>query len=257
MTVQPYEEPTPEMRRWAARLAPTLAPGSWVGTALVTPIAHVANASLDFQMYLYDVFHRGWIARAGHRVCMPGIIVSALASLALLGSWLAAAAGGALAVWYLRLGRREGLPLVGWVSAATAVGGVVAAVVWANSAGGLDPREALLALVVLQTLSHATEPDVPPRVSGEPRWRPIGAWFREAPVRNLVRSTLMAVAGVVNEAWASWRLFPLLVLDGLWRVGYAPSRRVLHEERVAAALATGNPAIDVIGAGGACERGYP
>jgi hypothetical protein len=253
------EEPTPEMRRWARVLAPLLRPGSILGAALVTPIAHMAHTSFSFQVYLYALFHRSRLSRVGHWVCMPAILLVALALLGTLWMPLLVGGGVALTAWYVLLGRSQGLWWLGGVSAALAVG-LSAGAAWVVVAAA-PSAWVLLALLGalgwLQTLSHAAEPDVPPRVSGTGQWQPLGPWLRHAPLRHGVRAIAMSGAGLINELWASWRLLPVIVLHALWSVGYAPALLDAHRAVVREALRHGNPAIDFVGDGGACTGVYP
>src|SRR5437762_4284151 len=88
-TAEVFVEPTQEMLFWTGRLrwiveAPerrTSRLGRAIAVALVAPLAHCANLSLQFQSYLYDIFHQSWTARVGHAVCMPLICVMTVAAL--------------------------------------------------------------------------------------------------------------------------------------------------------------------------------
>jgi len=246
-------EPTPEMTRWARRLGGLLRPGSLAGMLLVTPIAHVANGSFGFQSYLYDVFHRSTVARIGHALCMPLIVAAAFGLVFSFATPVAVACALALAGWHARSAARAGLPGLGAamvaVVAALAAGGAVWASIdtpwWAH------PGLHVLVLGLAQTLTHAGEAHVPPRVSGDTRWVPTRAFFAAHPVRHGLRSAVMVVAGMANEIWASWRLLHLVVLDGLFALGYRRDIRAAREAVVRDACADDNPAIDFIGRGGA------
>ncbi len=248
--------PTPEMVRWARRLAPLLRARSWLGTALVTPIAHFANGSLDFQAYLYRIFHRSVSARVAHGLAMPGIVALALALLFELHPALGVVGGAALTFWYARVGVANALPLLGAVGAALALALTAAAAWWSANTPTSASVAGLLALGLAQTLSHAAEPSVPPRVSAGPSWVPSGDFFARG-VPSVLRAAAMLVPGLANELWASWRLLPIIALDLLWTAGYAPARARAIADLVEAATLDGDPAIHFIGTGGSCTTPYP
>lgn len=252
------QAPTAEMRLWQLRLRALFRDGSLSGVALVTPIAHFANRSTGFQAYLYAIFHRTWPALVGHAFLMPTIVTAALACLARWSPWAAAGVSVALAGWYIALARRERLWLLGAACVSTVAVMLTLALLWQSwsPAAGVHPGVALVLAALGQTLSHATEPDVPPRVSATNRWVPIAEYFAQSPLKRLIRSVLMVPAGMMNELWASWRLLPVVWLDGLWRVGYQPEARAAHRRLVSQACENGNPAIDFIGEGGACLDPY-
>jgi hypothetical protein len=66
----------------------------------------------------------------------------------------------------------------------------------------------------------------------------------------LGRLGLASLAGAFDELWGSPRLLPIVVLTLMWKLGYQKERRDEIEGLAAAALASGNPAIDRIGIGG-------
>jgi hypothetical protein len=252
------QAPTAEMRTWQRRLQALFRDDSLLGVALVTPIAHFANRSAGFQTYLYAIFHRTWPARLGHAVLMPTIVTAALAWAAMWSSWLATGLSLSMAAWYVAMARREHMALLGVVSVGSVAFMLPAASYWgaAAVAGAVHPGLVLVLAALGQTLSHAAEPDVPPRVSETNRWVPIAEYFAHSPVRRAFRSALMVPAGMANEIWASWRLLPVVWLDLLWRLGYQPQARAAHRRLVAQACEHGNPAIDFIGEGGACLDPY-
>lgn len=248
------------MRHWADRLAGMRRVGSLLGVGLVTPIAHLANRSLPFQTYLYAIFHRTAVARVGHAILMPAILVAAFASLASLSVPLAVTAAVLLACWYGWLALAHRLPLLAVVMVPLTAALCALGILWVTPAPSVVPGAPWLWVVLLglvQTLTHAAEPDVPPRVNGTNHWMSQRAFFARAPIRNGVRAVLMVVAGTANELWASWRLLPVLVLDALWRVGCYPNERAQMRDWVHQAVADGDPAIDFIGQGGACVGAYP
>ena len=250
--------PTAEMRLWQHRVRALFREGSWAGVALVTPIAHFANRSTGFQAYLYAIFHRTWPALVSHALLMPTIVTAALACAARMSPWVAAGASAALCAWYLALARRERVGLLGVVCVGSVAAMLTIAVLWQSwsPASGVHPAVVLILAALGQTLSHVTEPDVPPRVSATNRWVPMAQFFAPSPLKRVARSMLMMPAGMANEIWASWRLFPVVWLDVLWRLGYQPEARAAHRRLVCKACEHGNPAIDFIGEGGACLDPY-
>jgi hypothetical protein len=113
--------------------------------------------------------------------------------------------------------------------------------------------------------SHAREP-LPPRVTRSDRWVGVGEYLWGAPgARNhpgtvLRRSGQLAAQvafGTVDELVASPRLLPVLLLDLLWRAGYARQRRATLTGLATRAIASGNPALDYVGTGGATPLRVP
>lgn len=189
---------------------------------------------------------------------MPTIVTAALACAARVNPWLAVGASVALCAWYVALARRERAWLLGVVCVGSVASMLTLALLWPSlsPASGMHPAILLVLATLGQTLSHAAEPDVPPRVSATNHWVPIAQFFAQSPLKRVVRALLMVPAGMANEMWASWRLFPVVWLDVLWRLGYQPEARAAHRQLVSMALAHRNPAIHFIGEGGACLEPY-
>jgi hypothetical protein len=283
--------PTGEMRgytrffTWLLGLA-SPRPGSLqriVSGGMVTPTAHFANLSIDFQAYLFAVFHRRRLSRLTHAVLQPLTSIALAAALAafrlhgpllaghrplifdLNGAWLA---GLLFAAWYAAQGLLNGMALLAGVMSLFALGSAAAGT-WilsltrALASQGTGTRLALspwfwvLVLSVLVMTSHAPEPLLPPRLSGRARWvrlpelfrRPDGGWRGAGEiVRSGLRVVFLGVIwGTVNELWAFWRLTPVSVLRGMWALGYQPERRARVTAAVKAAIDSGNPALDFIG----------
>lgn len=251
------EQPTAEMRWWHRSLRPVFAPGSIVGTALVTPLAHVAPLSVDFQTYLYDVFHRHWVSRVAHATAMPLILAAGVGIAAQLHpalGWvctaLVAASTGAMAT-------SRGMALPAALGVVATVGCGALGQRWAvGPILGVGPVVGLFLLGLLQTLSHVFEPDVPPRASGSDRWIPVRAYFAAAPVPRVFRSAGMLLAGTCNEIWASSRLLPVVIRELLWRVGWDRAGARRHAALLHEAMRDQNPAIDFVGSGGASDLAY-
>jgi hypothetical protein len=260
--VAPFVEPTAEMRWWARRLRPLLRPGSlpsaWLGTSLVTPIAHVATGSLEFQAYLYAIFHRSAVARVGHLILMPLIVLAIVATVATLSGTAGWVLGGLLAALYVGLPLQHRMPLLAALSGAVAVLLSAAGLWWAAHPSVVPgaPAAWLVGLAFLQVLTHLAEPDIPPRVSGTADWVETRTWFGRAPVRHVLRSIALLPWAVFNEIWGSWRLLPVLLLERLSAAGYRPAARARLADLVERAMADGNPALDFIGTGGTHSLPY-
>jgi hypothetical protein len=260
--------PTPEMLWWTRRFGWLIAPApgreTWATRAVhlvaVTPSAHVANMSLHFQSFLFDVFHQTTISRVAHFVCMPLINAMVLALFAQVSPALAAVVAVVLAIWYLAQASKNGVTLLGVVmlpvTAATYAGAM------AYSATGPSALETLGwigLLSLVQAASHAPEPKVPPRVTGSPRWVPLLEFLFGSPGRRhrpatvlhrLWISALQILFGALDEFWAAWRLVNLNWLELMWWLGYKPQMRARFKDLSRRAVANGQPAIDYIGVGG-------
>ena len=252
------------------RLAPTLfAPARgtgrglarWWAIATVTPSTNVTGLNLAYQSYLNHVFHRTWLARVGHAICMPVIVIALLALLYPVHATLPGAL--VLAAWWAYWAVRE-RDLV-WGTCAIGL----AAVLWplAQALGRLGATEPsllaqpwawLLVAGAVQAGSHILEP-LPPRVTRSVHWIPpteylLGrAGHRNPPATVLRRGgqlAAQAVFGTVDEIVASPRLLPVLLLELLWLLGHDPARRGGWRDLSARAIASGNPALDYIGTGG-------
>lgn len=261
---------------------------SVIAGGMVTPNAHFANLSLLFQAYLFDVFHQRAGSRIVHGVLQPLTVVAVLAGLAQFrfggalaadagmllvdanGAWLGAAL---LAGFYALQALLNRMPLLAATMTAFCAGSAAAATAWYSAFAVPDPSwyapTALAAnpwlwvgiFTFCVTLSHVPEPSLPPRLNGRRSWSTIrdmmltteGGWL---PVglgtRRFLRLTgLGFLWGNINELWGSWRLVPVTVLNLLWAAGYQSELRARFLLTVRAAIASGDPALDYIGIGGA------
>jgi|GEM_PF-2008653 len=280
-----FLEPTPEMRCFARVFDRLLALGDpRAGTAarlvaggMVAPLAHFANLSLDFQAYLFLVFHRRRLAWITHALLQPltlVVLAAGLATIRLHGpapfQWNAAwLAGVVLGVWYAVQGIANRMALLGGVMFVVALGsaaaGTLVASVVCRAGGGatllLASCACTIALSLVVALSHLREPLLPPRLNGLAHWAPLSAMFLRPgggllPAGALARSAVRLLAlgvvwGTINELWGFWRLTPVSVLRGLWALGYQPARRARVVGAADEAMALGNPALDFVGVGGA------
>ena len=265
MEVEVLEPPTSEMTRWTTRLTGPLfgaddLAARTLRTALVTPLAHVASLSFEFQCYLYAVFHRTLLSRLSHVVLMPIIVTATIATMLSISLPLGVAAALGLSAFYSLMAWRNGLALLGVLM--LPVMAALSGLAWLWALSGSQPAYWMFGLALAQTLSHSLE-HVPPRVSGGPDWVTLREFFLGPDdarhgipmiLSRLVRAVCMAIAGTFNELTGSWRLLPMLVVRGLWTLGYQPERRARIAALVAAAMRDDNPAVDFIGTGGARAR---
>lgn len=295
--IEVYVEPTPEQLFWVKTLEGLVSPpdnrGSWATRVLarvgVTPIAHLAWGSLNFQAYLYELFHQTLLARFWHFVLMPLVLVAGMVFLAPFTLWgehptshapvLFAGNGalllaGALAVWYFLEAVAERMLLWGVVMVGLVAGLLVTANLIYSQTFVLDstlrtwyaavswPWNPLLWMAVMSVIiafSHLLEPDLPPRVSKTSHWMPVMEFIRgtadkpHSLGKQLVRGIelgLQGLYGSLDEFWATPRLFPVGVLRQLWNLGYQRDRQQALARLVERALQEGNPALDYIGTGG-------
>ena len=277
-----FAPPTAEMRFWQRVLRPVLrptqnawgAPGRALRFAMVTPTAHLAWLSMDFQHYLFAVFHQTALARMGHRVGFPVTLVALCAALAPLG-W-----GDPQTVWQAMIA--PGPALVGalawtayhvflaWVARSLAFGLImvplgiglyglgVACSVGALIGGAASPWLAVavaLAASMFVALSHALEPALPPWVTGTDRWVPVRRFLDPSQglskvARHALRMALAVLAGALDELWGAPRLYALSVLRDLSALGLTHARQAEGERWAEAAINSGDAALDYIGVGG-------
>ena len=268
-----YAPPSREQLFWARHLAWLLAPSgrpsllarAWAVVA-VAPYAHITFFSLDYQAYLYDVFHQTRNARFWHQLCMP--INNLMIMAALMSTTLVGLDGGAiyallLITWYLAQAIVSRLFLWGLLMIPLVGGLYLGADLYLHATASLGwPASPLLWMLLLslaQALSHVTEPRLPPRVTAGPQWKTIGEFLGGEPASaatlgaraiRLVRLAAQVVWGTVAELWASPRLLPYGVLAQLRRSGYGHGRLAALDDMVQRAIASGQPAVDFIGSGG-------
>jgi len=237
-----------------------------VRNALVAPFTQLTFFSFDLQAYLFELFHDSRRARAGHAVGMAGAVTCLLA----LGCWAwgptALLVGcAALITWYVAVAAKAELALWGVLAVPMVLGlGWVAA----QLAGAVGGRPGLLwagwlGSGIVIALSHSGELMQPPRAFDPTGWSRVrtylvgeGERVRPLPVR-LAYMGWVFVTGVANELWASPRLLPYNLLFLMFRGGYAPRRAAQLTERTQRAWASGNPALDFVGEGGAAYLRLP
>jgi uncharacterized membrane protein YGL010W len=278
-----FVPPSAEQRFWARTFPWLFSPADGRGNLItrawavfsVAPYAHVTFFSLTYQAYLYDLFHQSKNARFWHQVCMPIVnfmIMVALAQFTLGGVWNGALAYTAvLAVWYLTQAAMERFYLWGLVMLPLLAGllagadlyyqafAIPGAAWYAPTSLPANPFLWMTVCAAIQAFSHGTEAFLPPRVTGTAHWVRLPEFLNGTPGKplpwgtravRLLRTALQSVWGTIDEWWASPRLFPLGILEQMWRHGYQPARFQELDLLTRRAIADGQPAIDYIGTGG-------
>lgn len=222
---------------------------------LVAPFTQLTLVSFDLQMFLFQVFHRTLVARVGHAVFMASTTFFALAALA---SFPLGAAIGALVllVWYAVVAFTARLRAWFLVMIPIVLALHRGAIAW-QQAGLRHAWACMFVSAFLIALSHAPEPKLPPRSVPGPHWLSIREYvFAEGLPFHIVlgraaRVGLFVVWGTFDEWIASPRLLPYNVLALMFRAGYAADRYRELADRAERAMASGNPALDYVGIGGA------
>lgn len=262
--------PSPPMRRWGRRLAPLIvSPSPWARLSrylLVTPLGHVTHACVPFQLYLYAIFHRSRVTRTVHRVGMPLINAAVLAWLVALFPALGAAATLAYVVDGLARARHPLIAPARGPFLASTVAIASGAAAW-GAAGAHGAWWVFLVAAACEAISHGAEPAAPPRTNGSADWIPMRRWFLPRPPASrpralafaLASSTLSFFSGVCNELWGAWRLWPYALALPRIEAGAGGPTGARFREVLSEALASGNPAIDAMGVGGArlADASYP
>ncbi len=256
-----FVPPSREQWFWVEKLPSLFAPtpgresafARWYAVFTVVPSTNVTNFSLQYQSYLNDIFHTTWVARLGHAVAMPCIVTLMLMiARVLLGEWAAVTVASVFALWWLVWARLE--RDVVWGGALLLLAASVYGVSRALSAAGVSPWPWLAVFAAIQMLSHTPEL-LPPRVSRSPYWVPVPEYLMSGGLatglRRALQIAIQFVYGAIAETLASPRLVCVLVLELLWVLGHRPEQRAAFKEASRKALASGNPALDYIGSGGA------
>ena len=225
----------------------------WFGIFTVVPSTNVTNFSLRYQSYLNDIFHTTPVARIGHAVAMPCIVILlSLAVHTLGGEMVAVLFQAGLTVWWLSWAAIER----DWVWGLALA--LFSALVWLASstlaAHAVAPWLPLAACAAIQMLSHVLEP-LPPRVSRLSYWTSVRAHLTRGSLRQrLLRIQHVVgqmVFGAIAEILASPRLICVIVLELLWLCGHRSEMKAEWKAASRKAVASGNPALDYIGVGGA------
>ena len=207
---------------------------SFLDLVLVDRHVYWRVLSLDYQVEQFEVFHRSRVTRWTHYVGTQVIV----------GAFLLACAGRSVgpvpAMLLLAVG------LVAWYLALDVVTGAVAGVqvgvlsglALLLSGAGAGLREAVWALVVAaaaQNVSHAVEP-VPPVLTGR-GFEPFAVFWARATTRERVRVIALNVFYLPLELVSAPRLFPVHVLQALYRAGWRRDQAEDVRARASAILA--------------------
>ena len=209
----------------------------------IVPQAHV-QFGRRFQTEMYELFHRRPLARWGHLICTPVVVVALLAVLAAIGPLTtpgrfvvdgALAGAAAIVMWSLYIDRTAGLIMIPLAIAAAFGARELAAT--------LGDHALLGSLVIayagglLQAISHASEP-IPPPWTGSHAFMPLGAWLRTAPLSRIAGLALLSpTVFTLLEVWASPRVWALEILHLTMRAGYRADLRASLDSRVGEMLA--------------------
>lgn len=273
-------------------VAPRTGRGSWLTSALgaivVAPFTQFTFFSYELQAFLFEVFHRSWVARVGHFVFMLGVNFFAMAAMAqftlgahpsahatvLLGANGATLYAAVLLVWYALAAVAN--RMWGWwlATAPVVLGLAVGANVYYSHTFTLDAAQRtplaptdlahnpwlwMIASAFMIAFSHLPESLLPPRLNGTLRWMRHADFVNGTADAKLSFSQRVArvgwlltcpLWGALDEWWASPRLLPYNVLMLMFRAGYRPDEYRRLKDHVARAVASGNPALDFVGIGG-------
>jgi hypothetical protein len=218
--------------------------------------------NFELQAFLFLVFHRRLLAVLGHFVFMLTANLCLLAALSEvhIGAINAAVLYAViLAVWYGTVALAARLP--GWLAVMLPMVGLL--YVGSASLAGffrgrmhVAPVWGYVASAFLVAMSHAAEPDLPPRTVDPWRWISLRTYLLGPGPRASERLARLAhilsiiAMGTVAESWASLRLMPYNWLLRMMRLGYAPDRYAELADWSERAWASGNPALDFVGTGG-------
>lgn len=221
----------------------------------IVPQAHV-RFDRRFQTEMYELFHVRPLARWGHLICTPIIVVALLAALAALGPIFPHGsvttsglvfADGALLVDGALLGA---LAIIAWsfyvdrIAAIVMIPLAIAAALGARELAAALGDHALIGSLaiayaggLLQAISHASEP-IPPPWTGSHAFVPLGTFLRTAPPSRMLGLALLSpTVFTLLEVWASPRVWVLEVLHLMMRAGYRPELRTQLDARIDEMLA--------------------
>jgi uncharacterized membrane protein YGL010W len=214
----------PERVAQALQFASPHTMATFFARILIVPAAHSRIFDMRLQATMYDVFHRDWRCRWGHRLATPVVVLGLLTAAGAL--WPAHAAvpiavvGAVLVALWLKLDRTATL----LAAPALALLGYAA---YAAVAATAQPLALGLGLVVaggvVQAGTHLFEP-VPPPLSGCDAFVDGPTCLRRRGLRGLVAATALWL-GVYwwLEVWAATRVFLLQWQQVLFACGARPS----------------------------------
>ncbi|MFC1669951.1 hypothetical protein ACFL20_06115 [Spirochaetota bacterium] len=279
-----FKKPTKEMLLWNSFLKwlfPTNPAEEWffirfIKRVLVTPTAHFANLSVDFQAFLYGVFHQSFISRISHIILMPLITFFMIASLLTLSYIAALVYLAAFIILYVMQSYILKGPLWGIMNCCIMAAlfllvpfynewyaAIVSDMRYNVFTWLFSPWFLMFFFAFLQAVSHAAEPMMPPRANLTNRWLSVkdfmaGGSSSPGIFSKVKRAFLLAVQliyGMLDEWWAGPRLLPFVIMNIMWSFGYKDEYKREILEYVNAAIDEGNPAMDYIGTGGGVPLG--
>jgi hypothetical protein len=262
--IEMWAEPSLEQRFLMSYLRMMFAPAPsqaesvftrFLNLVLVTPSTHFTNFSLQYQLYLNDVFHRTWLARITHAITVPLVVVLMVVSIHVMyGERTAFVFNALFGLWWVlwAIIERD----IAWGTIMCILGVSIWRAAQAFIASKLDPFSPMAVLVLAQTLSHSNEPMMPPRMSGSPTaWGPPariqfrGRTFIDG-VRKATWLSFLILCGCLNEWISCPRLIAVIAFDILSFFGWREERSREWKSLSRRAIQSGNPAIDFIGVGG-------
>ena len=270
-----------------------------VGHIFVTPFTNLTGLSLWYQLYLDRIFHRGPISRIGHYMCMPVIVWCTMMWLTqwrvdgtswnsdqrevLVFQWT----GGAvfaiiLAVWWYSWGFLSGHHFLGLGSSPVLLTFYVTSSIifqltrpmkaadirWycPTYNAGYNPFMWMILMAFFQSVSHAGEAFLPPRVTSldpadmnsDTRWVGLQEYMARKDISQAEKYFVIgitAVFGTLDEWIASPRLLPLMVTKIWYMLGYMSNEYDVLCRISEVAIASEQPSLDWIGnKGGATLR---
>jgi len=184
---------------------------------MIAPDAQTRVLDFQYQIMLFELFHRARLTRTVHTVVTP-LVIWGFFLLVTAAPFGAATFLALLLVWYFALDGLVGL------TAAPILGAMWLAAEWAR---GLAPETAVgwgLGVVaagsLLETFSHSVEP-LPPPWSGSGGFLPGKAILADVPLRRRLLALLAGMtifAGL--ELISSPRILAVHLARGLARLGY-------------------------------------
>lgn len=279
-------QPDASMTYWAKTLQWLFFPSkenafsNLLNRILVVPLTNLTPFSMQYQVYLCEIFHTNFYTKISHLYNIPVHLFLVMVFLNQFnnndGTQFWCINGGliyalALQCYYVIWGLVSGLYLFGfWPCVPMFMLWVLSTLTyqlygnpynpWHSPMNSLWMQPWLLLAVsaFMQSVGHGFEDYLPPRVSNEDSWvrfryyiwgtkrHPL-TWYQT--IGRLVLITIQSVFGTVDEFMACERLFPVFLLRLMFGIGYAPAywRGIQQVVRISCSGSRYNPAIDFMG----------
>lgn len=224
---------------------------SFVRHMFIVPDAQRRIWDLEYQLYVFELFHQRPVNRWSHFVGIP-MQLAALMVLALRIPVFGPALIVACIATHVLIARRSGfgeivLPLLlahavmltlcwAWLEPQVATG-----TTWLRS-----PLFHVFAWPVLQYFTHALEPLLPSPWSHEGKWTRLTRFFREAPWRRIACILAFAPLHAFVEVISSWRNFVIVVLCAVQAFHRGGDVLRQSRARIGSELASPDPALDAV-----------